>query len=133
MQLFWSFAVLLLCCLPIDGRADEPSKGGVLFDFNVKPQEKDIDIAMTVEFADSGGETWSFGYRGFFFDLEDFAFLTHDNLKTCKVKAEIVDKTKVRVLGVQKNGKFYPAVLGTMKSKSIPLKDLPKVINPPKA
>lgn len=48
-------------------------------------------------------------------------------------KAEVVDKTKLRVYGVISNGKLIPATEGKVESPTLKKDELPKVKNPPKA
>ena len=46
-------------------------------------------------------------------------------------KADVIDKSKVRVYGAVFDGKFYPATKGIVKSPDLKKNELPKVTNPP--
>ena len=46
-------------------------------------------------------------------------------------KAEVVDKSKVRVYGAVFDGRFYPATRGIVESPNLRPNELPKVTNPP--
>lgn len=129
-------AAALICVLASCGThslGDQPAAKGVVFDFNVPAQDRDVDFACTVAFATGGGKPYLYDLSGPLIDAEDIAFMFHKNIADCGIKAEIVNKTQVRVLGIEKDGKFYPAIKGTVTSKTLPADALPKVTNPPKA
>ena len=48
-------------------------------------------------------------------------------------KAEVIDKSKIRVYGHTKDGKFYPVTKGSVETEGLKKEELPKVKNPPKA
>lgn len=62
-------------------------------------------------------------------ECEDVAESTvfYNGLQKSGAKVEMVDKTKVLVIGWEKDGKFYPAVKGAAESRTIPKEKLPKV------
>jgi hypothetical protein len=117
--------------LALAGAAAAPPEAGVLIDFT-PIKVGDADLTLRVTFGDRVAE-WSYPHEGYTSDAEDFAFCVHHNLGRCGIRAEIVDKTKVRVLEYKKDGKIYPAVKGTAASKTLPAKQLPKITNPPQA
>ena len=108
-----------------------PPDEGVLIDFTPTKTEEEVnDLTLRVEFG-VGLKPWVYSGEALTSDPVDLAFLIHDNLEGCGVKAEIVDETKVRVLGREKDGKLHPPVKGTAASKTLPAKQLPKIANPP--
>jgi hypothetical protein len=133
----------LLICALVDlssyrAVGEEPAARGVVFDFNVPVQDRDVDFACTVEFATGGGKPYLYDLNGPLINTEDLAFMFHgslkgSNIKGSNIKADIVNKTQVRVFGIEKDGKFYPALKGTVTSKTLPADARPKVTNPPKA
>lgn len=66
-------------------------------------------------------------------DLFDFCDGFVIEMKRQGFKVEIADKSKIRVYGVTKDGKFYPATEGKVTSPDLNKDELPKVTNPPKA
>ena len=61
------------------------------------------------------------------------AGITWDWVTLLTFKAEVVDKTKVRVYGRMFNDKLIPATKGIVESKDLKPEELPKVKNPPSA
>jgi hypothetical protein len=55
------------------------------------------------------------------------------SLEDIGFRAEVVEKSKVRVYGGIFDGKFRPAARGTAESQQLKREHLPKVANPPKA
>jgi hypothetical protein len=122
---------LAVALLPGTTGTAPPAEEGVLLDFTpTKTKEEVNDLTLRVEFG-GGLKPWVYSGEAFTSDPVDLAFLIHDNLERGGVKAEIVDKTKVRVLGREKDGKLHPPVKGTAASKTLPAAKLPKITNPP--
>ena len=69
------------------------------------------------------------GPRGFSREL--LCGLFASGLKETGFKAEVVDKSKIRVYGCTREGKYYPATKGEATSPDLKKDELPKVKNPP--
>ncbi len=104
---------------------------GVLIDFTGPPKAS-VDLVVEVELR--GATTHSYTIDHPSYDPRDGAQLTFGQFsRRVGFVVEQVSPTKVRFIGCEKDGKFYPAVRGKVTSKTIPTEQLPKVTNPPEA
>jgi hypothetical protein len=118
------------------GEERQPRKSDMMpyteFDFSPLPQggmgvyklqltilteDKDIKLSELLEFARGADPNTNCEFLA--------AFLNRN-----KFKAEVVDKTKVRVYGRVFNDKLIPVTKGMVESKDLRPEELPKVKNP---
>jgi hypothetical protein len=111
------------------GQTGDRPMPGVLIDFTNLPVLAKADLTIRIEFEGLKYEPKE--YHGPT-DPEDMAFICHNGLVKSGAKVELVGKTKVRVLGWVKDGKFHRAVKGAAESKTLKAEELPKVTNPGK-
>jgi len=104
----------------------------VIIDYSeVKATEEEHEFTLRIAF--DGEHTYVRTRKGAIAEPDDMAQELEASLKLCGVKCERVGKTKVRVLGIDSGGKFYPVVEGTVKSKSLNQDQLPKITSPLKS
>lgn len=134
--LLWALGgVLALGSAPLTADNKKPEKKadhGVVIDFSTLPKFTDNgDLSLQIEYMGAVAEPTV--YKGPI-DPQTLTQIYYENLRASGFTAKQVGKTKVRVLGWKdKKGVFHPAIHGTVTSKTIKRKQLPKVINPPQA
>jgi hypothetical protein len=100
--------------LPRDG------KGRYKLQITILTTDKDIKLSEPADLTREGNPEDTCAFIAFF-------------LNNNKFKAEVVDKTKLRVYGRIFNDKLIPATEGSVTSPDLKKEELPKVKNPPKA
>lgn len=95
-------------------------EGKYKIQFTVLTADKDLKISAPAEFVRKEGDPAS--------NAEVMALFFNTN----RFKAEVVDKTKLRVYGRMWNDKLIPATRGMVESKDLKPEELPKVKNPTK-
>lgn len=127
---YLAVAAVGICALTVYYANAAPQPEGVLVNFAPLSGVQEGDLTIIIEFAD--GDNFRFPMTGSI-DVQDTSQGYHVNLTTGGIKAVWDGKSQVRVLGYTKDGKFHPAVKGSVKSKSLKLEQLPTVINCRKA
>jgi hypothetical protein len=97
---------------------------------SIKVHTTDPDISYESKYSWSmapGGPPWPKGQV----NAVRCENLLHE-MKGLKFKAEVVDKTKIRVYGRTFNDKLLPAIKGVVESPDLKKEELPKVKNPGK-
>jgi hypothetical protein len=95
-------------------------EGRYSFTFTVSTTDKDLKLSEPASFSrQAQPESVCEGLASF--------------MNRNRFKAEVVDKTKLRVYGRTWNDTLIPATEGRVESKDLKPEELPKVKNPPKA
>jgi len=118
-----------------DDPAPRPGAPYVEFDFTPLPRDGEGKCRYTLTvFSADKDLTYSVESEGPKQFIPDNVCGTWANsLRINRWKAEVVDKTKLRVYGRMFNDKLIPATGGKVTSPDLKKEELPKVKNPPKA
>lgn len=115
--------------MALSGPANLGPRAGVLIDFAPLVQMDDGDLTVAIEYRGIRVEPWS--STGGIVLPEEMRDVFVAGLEDSGYKLIPVGKTGVRVLGYARDGKFYPAVAGEARSKTIPAANLPTVTPAP--